>query len=98
MRNANDGISLAQTAEGALDEVTNMLQRMRELAVQSANGTYSTGDAPTSRPKSGRADGADHQRPDQHRSSTATSCSTARRRRRRGDVDDPGRRQPLPTP
>jgi len=44
IRNANDGISMAQTAEGALDEVTNMLQRMRELAVQSANGTYSTSD------------------------------------------------------
>jgi len=43
-RNANDGISLAQTAEGALDEVTNMLQRMRELAVQSVNGTNSTSD------------------------------------------------------
>jgi flagellin len=38
-RNANDGISLAQTAEGALGEIGNMLQRMRELAVQSANGT-----------------------------------------------------------
>jgi flagellin len=45
VRNANDGISMAQTAEGALDEVTNMLQRMRELAVQGANGTYSTSDA-----------------------------------------------------
>jgi len=43
-RNANDGISLAQTAEGALDEVTNMLQRMRELAIQSANGSNSTAD------------------------------------------------------
>jgi len=43
-RNANDGISLAQTAEGALDEVTNMLQRMRELAIQAANGTYSDSD------------------------------------------------------
>ena len=40
-RNANDGISLCQTAEGALDEVTNMLQRMRTLAIQSANGTNS---------------------------------------------------------
>jgi flagellin len=39
VRNANDGISLAQTAEGALTEVTNMLQRMKELATQSANGT-----------------------------------------------------------
>ncbi|MCZ8135114.1 MAG: flagellin [Porphyrobacter sp.] len=44
VRNANDGISLAQTAEGALDEVTNMLQRMRELSVQKANETYSTDD------------------------------------------------------
>ena len=44
IRNANDGISLAQTAEGALDEVSNMLQRMRELQVQSKNGTYSTSD------------------------------------------------------
>jgi flagellin len=43
-RNANDGISLAQTAEGALGEIGNMLQRMRELQVQSANGTYSTSD------------------------------------------------------
>jgi flagellin len=44
IRNANDGISLAQTAEGALSEVSNMLQRVRELAVQSASGTYSTDD------------------------------------------------------
>ena len=44
MRNANDGISLAQTAEGALSEVTNMLQRVRELSVQSASGTYSDDD------------------------------------------------------
>ncbi|WP_112381682.1 flagellin [Sphingomonas carotinifaciens] len=44
IRNANDGISLAQTAEGALDEVSNMLQRMRELAVQASNGTYSPDD------------------------------------------------------
>ncbi|GAB6040034.1 flagellin N-terminal helical domain-containing protein [Endothiovibrio diazotrophicus] len=44
VRNANDGISLAQTGEGALQEITNNLQRIRELAVQSANGTYTTGD------------------------------------------------------
>ncbi len=44
VRNANDGISLAQTAEGALQEVGNMLQRMRELRVQYENGTYSTDD------------------------------------------------------
>ncbi|MCJ2178252.1 flagellin [Novosphingobium album (ex Hu et al. 2023)] len=40
IRNANDGISLAQTADGALSEVTNMMQRVRELAVQSSSGTY----------------------------------------------------------
>ncbi len=43
-RNANDGISLAQTAEGALVEVTNNLQRIRELSVQSANATNSADD------------------------------------------------------
>lgn len=43
-RNANDGISLAQTAESALDELTNNLQRIRELAVQSANATNSASD------------------------------------------------------
>ena len=44
VKNANDGISLMQTAEGALDEVTNSLQRMRELAVQAVNGTNTTQD------------------------------------------------------
>lgn len=44
IRNANDGISLAQTAEGALGELTNMVQRVRELAVQSASGTYADTD------------------------------------------------------
>jgi len=44
IRNANDGISLAQTADGALSEVTNILQRVRELSVQSASGTYSDDD------------------------------------------------------
>lgn len=43
-RNANDGIALAQTAEGALDEVHTMLQRIRTLSVQSANGTNTTAD------------------------------------------------------
>ncbi|MEY4212101.1 MAG: flagellin [Pseudomonadota bacterium] len=43
IRNANDGISMMQTAEGALGEISNMLQRMRELAVQAANGTMSRG-------------------------------------------------------
>ncbi|MFT5577531.1 MAG: flagellin [Paraglaciecola psychrophila] len=45
--NANDGISLIQTAEGALDESTNILQRMRELSIQSANGIYADGDRTT---------------------------------------------------
>ncbi|MBY6192929.1 flagellin [Marinobacter hydrocarbonoclasticus] len=44
IRNANDGISLAQTAEGALGESGNIIQRMRELAVQSANATNSASD------------------------------------------------------
>src|SRR5690606_31839271 len=44
IRNANDGISLAQTAEGALNEVTNMLQRIRDLSVQAASGTYKATD------------------------------------------------------
>ena len=44
VRNSNDGISLLQTAEGALAEVENSLQRMRELAVQARNGTYNASD------------------------------------------------------
>lgn len=47
VRNANDGVSLIQTAEGALQEVTNILQRMRELSIQSANGIYSDDDRQT---------------------------------------------------
>jgi flagellin len=47
VRNANDGVSLIQTAEGALAESTNILQRMRELAVQSSNGIYSNSDRAT---------------------------------------------------
>ncbi|MBU2022637.1 MAG: flagellin [Gammaproteobacteria bacterium] len=44
VRNANDGISLSQTAEGALDETTNMLQRMRTLSIQASNGSNSDKD------------------------------------------------------
>src|SRR3954451_24867874 len=44
VRNANDGISLSQTAEGDLVQITNNLQRMRELSVQSANATNSSSD------------------------------------------------------
>ncbi|WP_299205316.1 flagellin [uncultured Amphritea sp.] len=47
VRNANDGQSLIQTAEGALGESTNILQRMRELSIQSANGTYDSGNRTT---------------------------------------------------
>lgn len=47
VRNANDGQSLIQTAEGALEESTNILQRMRELSIQSANGTYDDGNRST---------------------------------------------------
>ena len=46
-RNANDAISLAQVAEGALDETTSALQRMRELAVQASNDTYTSADRAT---------------------------------------------------
>ena len=45
--NANDGVSLIQTAEGGLEETTNILQRMRELSIQSANGIYSDADRAT---------------------------------------------------
>ncbi len=44
IKNANDTVALAQTAEGAMEEVTNMLQRMRELAVQASNGTMNDSD------------------------------------------------------
>ncbi|MFZ9995040.1 MAG: hypothetical protein ACO3OV_10085, partial [Steroidobacteraceae bacterium] len=44
IRNASDGLSLAQTAEGAIEEMQNILQRMRELGVQAANGTYTDTD------------------------------------------------------
>lgn len=44
VRNANDGISLSQTAEGALQQSTNLLQRMRDLSIQSANGSNSDAD------------------------------------------------------
>lgn len=44
IKNANDGISMAQTAEGSMEELQNIMQRMRELAVQSSNGTYTAED------------------------------------------------------
>jgi len=51
IRNANDGIAMAATADGALNEVSNMLQRVRELAVQSASGTYSDDDRTNLQPE-----------------------------------------------
>src|SRR4051812_9727774 len=47
VRNANDGVSMIQTADGALTQTTNILQRMRELAVQSSNGIYNDADRGT---------------------------------------------------
>ena len=47
IRNASDGVSLIQTIEGALNEETNILQRIRELSIQSANGIYSDSDRAT---------------------------------------------------
>ena len=75
-RNANDSISLAQTAEGSLQEATNMLQRMRDLAVQSANDTNSC-DGPREPPKRGRAAAAGD-RP--HRDHDAVQRQAAARR------------------
>ena len=51
VQNANDGISLAQTAAGAQKEITEMLQRMRELAVQSSNSSNNDTDRATLRPR-----------------------------------------------
>ncbi len=51
-RNANDGISLAQTTEGALEEVTENMQRIRELTVQAKNGTNSASDPDSIKKKS----------------------------------------------
>ena len=66
-RNANDGISLAQTAEGAMQESTNILQRMRELAVQSANDTNSAfGPCLTAGRGQPAADGDEPHRPVHH--------------------------------
>ena len=60
IRNANDGISLAQTAEGALATITDALQRMRELAVQAQNGSNGTGDRANLDTEYQRAVGGNH--------------------------------------
>ena len=72
-RNAQDAVSLVQTGEGALNEVHSMLQRIRDLKVQYANGTLESGDKRPSRPRSSswaRRSRTSPPRP----SSTASSC------------------------
>ena len=76
-RNANDGISLAQTTEGALQEVTNNLQRIRELAVQSANATNSDSDRIALNQEVSSVSRKSTVSPARLRS-TAARCSTAR--------------------
>ena len=67
IRNANDAMSMAQAAEGALGEVTSMLQRIRELAVQSASGTYSdTPDRTNLNAEVTALTAQSHQHPDDH--------------------------------
>jgi flagellin len=72
-RNTQDGVSLVQTAEGALSETTNILQRVRELAVQASNGTQSTDNRLALNARSERV-----ARPDQrHRAPTPSSTVSA---------------------
>ena len=78
VRNANDGISMAQTAEGALGEVTSMLQRMKELATQSANGTLGTAGARRA-PDGGDPAHRSDQRRSRERPRTLTASSVTRR-------------------
>ena len=87
IRNANDGISLAQTAEGALATVTDALQRMRELAVQAQNGSNGTTDRANLNTEYGSC-------PWKSRVSPRRPVQRRRhRRRQRRRADLPGRRQ-----
>ncbi len=88
IRNANDGISLAQTAEGALATVTDALQRMRELAVQAQNGSNGTGDRANLDTEYQQLSARDHAH---RRADQVQRHGDRRRRRRRAGV--PGRRQ-----
>ncbi len=88
-RNANDGISLAQTAEGALGKVGDMLQRIRELAVQSANATNSDSDRAALQAEVGAIARRDRPRRD---ADLVQRPEPARRQVHRPAV--PGRRQP----
>ena len=100
-RNAQDGISLVQTAEGALNEVHSMLQRVRDLKVQFNNGTLSTTTRTRSPPRSSQIAKEVKNIVDRHRSSTAQPLFGAadvhvpgRRQRRRDDLHDGRRPQP----
>ena len=75
IRNANDGISLAQTAEGALATVTDALQRMRELAVQAQNGSNGTTDRANLDTEYQAAVGGNHPHRRRRPSSTARPSS-----------------------
>ena len=88
IRNANDGISLAQTAEGALSTVTDALQRMRELAVQSMNGSNGTTDRANLDTEFQAAVVGNHPH---RRADQVQRHGHHRRQRRRASV--PGRRQ-----
>ena len=88
IRNANDGISLAQTAEGALATVTDALQRMRELAVQAQNGSNGTTDRANLDTEYQAAVGGNHPH---RRADQVQRHGHHRRQRRRAGV--PGRRQ-----
>ncbi len=87
IRNANDGISLAQTAEGALATMTDVLQRMRELAIQAQNGSNGTGDRVNLDTEYQQLSARDHP----HRGADQVQRHCDRRRRRR-QQDLPDRR------
>ena len=78
-RNAQDGVWLVQTAEGSLNEVHSMLQRVRELAVQYTNGTLSTSRQGGDQRRGRSARQRDRAHRHDHQRSTASSCSTAAR-------------------
>ena len=80
VRNAQDGISVVQTAEGALTEVHSMLQRMHDLSVQSANGTQNTDVAGGAERRVRPAPGGDH--PDHGQHQVQRRCAVRRRRPR----------------
>jgi flagellin len=88
IRNANDGISMAQTAEGALSKVGDALQRMRELAVQARNGTNSDSDKNSLNKEFAELQKEDHACARRHRVQRQEHP-----RCRRHELHVPGRRQ-----